>query len=34
MSEPADQPYGREVNMIDLAGVCWHFVSQPSRPSE
>lgn len=21
-----DQPYGREVNMIDLAGVCWHFV--------
>ena len=21
-----DQPYGREVNLIDLAGVCWHFV--------
>ncbi|RYZ29032.1 MAG: hypothetical protein EOO10_07640 [Chitinophagaceae bacterium] len=20
------QPYGREINMIDLAGVCWHFV--------
>jgi hypothetical protein len=20
------QPYGKEVNMIDLAGVCWHFV--------
>jgi hypothetical protein len=20
------QPYGREVNLIDLAGVCWHFV--------
>ncbi len=24
----ADQPYGREVNIIDLAGVCWHFVQQ------
>jgi hypothetical protein len=23
---PAPQPYGMEVNMIDLAGVCWHFV--------
>jgi hypothetical protein len=23
---PVDQPYGREVNMIDKAGVCWHFV--------
>ena len=22
------QPYGREVNIIDLAGVCWHFVQQ------
>lgn len=21
-------PYGREVNVIDLAGVCWHFVEQ------
>ncbi len=21
-----NQPYGREVNLIDLAGVCWHFV--------
>ena len=21
-----DQPYGREVNIIDAAGVCWHFV--------
>jgi len=19
-------PYGREVNIIDIAGVCWHFV--------
>ena len=26
MTEPVDQPYGREVNIIDLAGVCWHFV--------
>ena len=22
------QPYGREVNVIDIAGVCWHFVEQ------
>lgn len=22
----SNQPYGREVNIIDLAGVCWHFV--------
>ena len=22
------QPYGREVNVIDMAGVCWHFVQQ------
>lgn len=20
------QPYGKEVNIIDIAGVCWHFV--------
>lgn len=26
VSPPSDQPYGREVNLIDLAGVCWHFV--------
>lgn len=26
MSDPKDQPYGREVNIIDIAGVCWHFV--------
>jgi hypothetical protein len=24
----SQQPYGREVNVIDLAGVCWHFVQQ------
>ena len=23
---PTDQPYGKEVNVIDIAGVCWHFV--------
>jgi hypothetical protein len=22
----SDMPYGREVNIIDIAGVCWHFV--------
>lgn len=27
---PEDFPWGREVNFIDLAGVCWH-VGQPSR---
>jgi hypothetical protein len=26
VSQPSNQPYGREVNLIDLAGVCWHFV--------
>lgn len=25
---PTRQAYGREVNIIDLAGVCWHFVAQ------
>lgn len=28
IGEPFDQPYGREVNVIDIAGVCWHFVQQ------
>jgi hypothetical protein len=23
---PAMKPYGKEVILIDLAGVCWHFV--------
>jgi len=23
---PTQQPYGLEVNLIDKAGVCWHFV--------
>jgi len=26
LTEPKDQPYGKEVNLIDIAGVCWHFV--------
>ena len=25
MREPTNFPWGREVNMIDIAGVCWHF---------
>lgn len=26
ISTPIQQPYGKEVNIIDIAGVCWHFV--------
>jgi hypothetical protein len=26
IGDVSDMPYGREVNIIDLAGVCWHFV--------
>ena len=26
ISPPKEMPYGRESNLIDLAGVCWHFV--------
>lgn len=26
VSKPIQQPYGLEVNVIDIAGVCWHFV--------
>src|SRR5882672_6166788 len=25
LREPTQFPYGREVHLIDLAGVCWHF---------
>ena len=25
LKEPTNFPHGREVNMIDLAGVCWHI---------
>jgi len=26
VKEPTNFPWGREVNLIDIAGVCWHFV--------
>lgn len=26
INPPKSFPWGREVNMIDIAGVCWHFV--------
>lgn len=26
IGEPRQQPYGKEVNVIDPAGVCWHFI--------
>lgn len=26
IGKPTAQPYGKEVNVIDIAGVCWHFV--------
>ena len=26
VAPPRQQPYGLEVNVIDPAGVCWHFV--------
>src|SRR6266496_4885949 len=25
VGNPTKQPYGKEVNLIDIAGVCWHF---------
>lgn len=25
LTEPKKFPWGREVNLIDIAGVCWHF---------
>jgi catechol 2,3-dioxygenase-like lactoylglutathione lyase family enzyme len=28
IGEISKQPYGVEVNIIDIAGVCWHFVEQ------
>jgi hypothetical protein len=27
ISKPTQQSYGKEVNIIDIAGVCWHFVA-------
>jgi hypothetical protein len=26
VGQVTQQPYGKEVNIIDIAGVCWHFV--------
>ena len=26
IGEVVQEPYGKEVNIIDIAGVCWHFV--------
>jgi hypothetical protein len=26
ITPPKQMPYGKESNLIDLAGVCWHFV--------
>src|SRR5436853_5584977 len=28
ITKPMQQSYGMEVNLIDIAGVCWHFVEQ------
>lgn len=28
IAPPADFPWGREVHLIDLAGVCWHIGSE------
>ncbi len=28
IGEMVQQPYGKEVTLIDIAGVCWHFVEQ------
>jgi hypothetical protein len=28
LGKPTAMPYGKEVNLIDKAGVCWHFVSE------
>ena len=25
LKEPTHFPYGREINLIDIAGVCWHI---------
>jgi hypothetical protein len=26
LGNPTQQPYGKEVNIIDMAGLCWHFI--------
>ena len=32
VGQVSQQPYGKEVNIIDIAGVCWHFVEQTFVP--
>lgn len=31
IGDVTNQPYGREVNIIDQAGVCWHFVETQEK---
>ncbi len=28
LKEPTHFPYGREIHLIDIAGVCWHFANE------
>ena len=28
IGQPTVELYGKEVNIIDIAGVCWHFIEQ------
>jgi hypothetical protein len=28
LKEPTEYPYGREIHLIDLAGVCWHIAKE------
>lgn len=28
IAPPVQQPYGKEINIIDIAGVCWHFIEE------
>jgi hypothetical protein len=28
LARPTEYPYGREMHLIDIAGVCWHFAQQ------
>jgi hypothetical protein len=31
LREPTDFPWGREIHLIDLAGVCWHVRQAKSQ---
>ena len=33
IAPPTDEPWGREVNFIDMAGVCWHVGQAEARPA-